>query len=249
MLSVMGDRTKWRENAVTGLLEEVDLETGAILSSEKPPQQKAEKIASGKIRKRKRHKFNPARPHEIVNRKGKVVPAKVGANPDDLPGTRFPYAQTTVDVILMHVTEGMTISKISKMRGMPPKHVIYGWLRRHPEFKAEFEQAKRDRAAYYHDAVIDTAESVEKKSDIPKAKLKMSAYKWGAQVGDPENYADTRKSMGKEEKPPAILIMTGVPLPGDQKAGEPIEVKAETGDYSLEAAQREKEDAEEEASG
>lgn len=126
--------------------------------------------------------------HQVKGPSGKLVWVQDGVNPDDLPQTIWPYSRTLADQIIIEIVEGKTLKDISKLKGFPPLHTLYYWMRQYPEFEEAVDWAKKRRAEHYHDKVIEVAERTKKKSEVNVNKLKISAYKWAAQVGSPQDY-------------------------------------------------------------
>ena len=97
------------------------------------------------------------------------------------PNEKHSYTVELRDQILMLVTEGRTMREVSAEIGIP-YYVLYGWTRAYKEFKSGLKQARKDRAEYYHDKVLEIADNTTNKNVRPN-KLKVDAYRWAASVG------------------------------------------------------------------
>jgi len=113
------------------------------------------------------------------------------------------------DFICQKYMEGKTMAEISKLDGVPPKHIIYQWKRKQPDFRKQLIAAKEDRAEYFHDELIDEARSITHKSEAPVAKVKIDALKWAAERGNPKEYGVIKEEQ-KAPGPLQIIIDTGI---------------------------------------
>jgi hypothetical protein len=107
------------------------------------------------------------------------------------------------------------------MDGMPPIHILRYWMESHKDFREQYKAAKKFRAEYYADLVAETADQTNKKSQVGPAKVKLSAWKWLAEKGNPEDYGN--KTVVEGGKPIRIMIDTGIRRPE-------IEVKSKVED-------------------
>lgn len=135
---------------------------------------------------------------------GEVVPANV----DTTIVTRRKYTPTIASRICQLVREGKPISKIGLMDEFPNPAVIYQWARKYPDFAEALKNAREDRAEYFHDKVIETAEAIQEKDDVPVAKEQIAAYKWAAEKGNPNRYG---KSQEASSGSVTIIVDTGIP--------------------------------------
>jgi len=106
---------------------------------------------------------------------------------------RWNYSLEIGAAIVDLVRQGNTLVKIGKMKGFPNVSTIYRWGMLHPDFKEKIELARKDRAEYFHDKVIETIEEVSCKEDVPAAKLKVDGYRWAAEKGDKDRYGNSSK--------------------------------------------------------
>lgn len=198
-----------------GLLEYVDENGETII-------QKPRKSEDGVIRKPVKIPANNL--HQVLTPDGKLVWAVKGVNPYDLPKTHYPFNEVTMDVICMRVTEGATITELGEEDGFPPAHVMYRWVRKYKEFGKNLIQARKDRAHYFADQVIDIANQTTKKGEVPVNQLKINANKWAAEKGNSSEYGNSTTVKGDKDNPVTFVIDTGIRREIEEK--EPIEVES-----------------------
>ena len=58
------------------------------------------------------------------------------------------------------IVDGMTVDRACKEAGMPSKRTIQYWLKRHPEFRREFEESVHFRNECWLDDNVDVAADV-----------------------------------------------------------------------------------------
>lgn len=220
----------WRENAA-GQMERIN-EKGEVVEvgKKKPPRTRND----GSIRTHGGRVGRPANVdkethHWVKDGTGRNVWVPKGTNPDNLPAVIYPFSQITCDHILREITEGKSVNTIGTMEGIPPVHIIYRWLREYPEFRAQMEIAKKDRAQFRADKVMAIADQeIIHEDQVPGQRLRKDILQWGAEMDD-------RASFGKQTKvlndagPAVFIIHTGVPDP------KSIEVKAEPAQIQVES--------------
>lgn len=131
--------------------------------------------------------------------------------------TKQPYTETMIKKILQYIREGETIESIGRMETMPSAAQIHLWKSQYQELIPWFRQARADRAEYYHDKAVDTADKTTNDSVRPD-RLKVQVYQWAASVGNPAEYAPKPTEQGKGNI--TFYISTGVPH-------KEVEVKSE----------------------
>ena len=198
-----------RTNA-QGIVEGYDDETGEVLwvQAQKPTKSGKPRRVSGPGKgvatdTKETHHF-------VLDGNGRKIWVPKGTNPDHLPKTVWPYSQVTADQVLAKITEGYTVTQIGKMEGFPPQHTIYKWVRQVPEFRNQMKLARSDRAEFFHDKVIESAEKADPEN-VQAERLRVDAYKWAASVGDPDQYGTRVKHAGDVDAPLGFIVVTGVP--------------------------------------
>jgi hypothetical protein len=211
---------EWRQGP-DGILRLIDTETGHVLAQQATKRSNlaspktGKRHASGRPLGRKPADVN-ATHHWILDGNGRKHWVPKGMNPDQIPQVVHPYCEVTVDHILRFVTEGKTLTQVSKIPGMPPVHTVFKWLRKYPEFKSQMNEARKARAEYYADKAIDTAELTEE-DKVQSDRLKTDTYKWAAEVNDRETYGKQTKLTGNVGSV-NLTIVTGVPQPQVEEA-------------------------------
>lgn len=135
-------------------------------------------------------------------------------------GKGYPFAQKKANVIIALVSEGFTLSKICReIEEIPPRHAVNRWLVKYPEFKAQYEEAKKLRADVYADKVIDEAEDATDEKKISVHKFKAEQFRWAAGVGDPSEFNPRPK---EEHQASIYVINTGIERPAIDVEGKPV---------------------------
>lgn len=123
--------------------------------------------------------------------------------------TRTRYSTQLAARIVQKVREGESILNIAKEDSFPSSAVIYAWVRKYPDFGEALKGAREDRAEYFHDKVIATAEALTDRDEVPVAKEQIAAYKWAAEKGNPSRYGkDKSENNGGNV---TIIVDTGIP--------------------------------------
>jgi hypothetical protein len=78
-----------------------------------------------------------------------------------------------------------------------------------PTFDEEIKLARKQRAEYYHDKVIDLAEKITDDDNVAVAKFKADQYRWAAEKGDPASYGNKIEHTGSNVAP-SIIVFTGI---------------------------------------
>lgn len=211
----MGDEDKIARHTFTrvnksGLLEVVDEDSGEVVAVQKSYD--ADLFAD---------KRDQLLEYEID---GKKVLVERGINLDSVHSGGPTYSNFLADIICQRVAEGDTFVKICAEPNMPSYGTLTRWRRQHTHFDEMLEQARADRAEFFHDSVIKSAEEVKTKDDAVIQKAKMDAYKWAAEKGNPDKFGNRTKISGDKGAPLQLIIDTGVPA-SDDKEPEPRDVE------------------------
>lgn len=127
--------------------------------------------------------------------------------PDDL--SYFDAFRKTCMDVAAKISDGYTLMQIGKMQEMPSRRTILYWSSKDPAFAAVLEEARKWRAETFHDKVLEIADAAEE-SNAKSSKVKIDAYRWGAEVGDREKFGSQTKHIGDANKPIAFIIDTGI---------------------------------------
>lgn len=139
---------------------------------------------------------------------------------------QFPYSVELGQAICTMIREGLTMSQVSLLDGMPALSTIFGWKTRYPDFRYNMKQARKDSGQIYHDRIVQTLEDndgIEAMSgaELAKARFKVDTLKWLAEKNNPDDFGNKTKISGDSENPLGIAIIdTGI----RRKAPEPVEV-------------------------
>jgi hypothetical protein len=123
--------------------------------------------------------------------------------------SKYKFDFNTAVAICQSIREGKTLKQIDDDPSLPSLTVVHYWRRNNATFDEEIKLARKDRAEYYHDRVLDLANSEMDKDDVPVAKFKADAYKWAAEKGDPASYGNKIEHSGSNVAP-TIVVVTGI---------------------------------------
>ena len=154
---------------------------------------------------------------------GEIVATQKGYNLDQ---ENLPYTDQVGDIICQRIAEGETMRTICQDSNMPSYGQITRWRRKHSEFNDMLKMARSDRAEFYHDQLIHAAESTKTKDEAVVQRVKVDAYKWAAEKGNPDAYGARTKISGDKNAPLQLIIDTGVPESNHNKVRdvEPVKI-------------------------
>jgi hypothetical protein len=111
--------------------------------------------------------------------------------------------------ICQAIREGKTLQSIAADESFPDLHVISYWRKINATFDEEIKLARKQRAEYYHDKVIELANTVDDDSNVAVAKFKAEQYRWAAEKGDPGSYGNKIEHTGSNTAT-SIVVYTGI---------------------------------------
>lgn len=122
------------------------------------------------------------------------------------------YSLEIADAIINLVRQGKTYTSICTMEGFPPLHIFYQWRSIHPDFSKRLQDARADRANYFHDKAVDVLDSAEgiTKDEVPGAKLRFDGYMKLAEKGSPSEFGNKIEHVGDGIAPKMIILNTGI---------------------------------------
>jgi hypothetical protein len=129
------------------------------------------------------------------------------------------YSTHLADVICALIREGKSLTRICSAPLMPSVHKVYLWLSIYPEFKERYQDAKKHRADFAYNKLLDIAEEAPHthKDFIPGLKVAADIYKWAAEKDNPEEFG--KKEAGVQGGTIInVTLQTGVldtPKPSD----------------------------------
>ena len=127
----------------------------------------------------------------------------------DVDLSKFRFQLETAMLICQAIREGATLKSIGDNPAFPSLTVVHYWRRSNATFDEEIRMARKDRAEYYHDKVLEIAEDTIDRDDVVVAKFKADQYKWAAEKGDPSSYGNKIEHSGSNVAP-TIVVMTGI---------------------------------------
>jgi transposase-like protein len=121
------------------------------------------------------------------------------------------YSVPLGDHVCELVRQGNTYNSITDKMGLGSTQTIYRWRNKHPDFEEHLKAARRDRADYYHDQVMEVAQrDIIERDEVSALKLRTDLYKWGAEKANPQEYGAQTKITGDVESPLQIIVDTGI---------------------------------------
>lgn len=129
-----------------------------------------------------------------------------------VPKSNFQYTVELAAGICSLIERGYTPLAISKMEDLPNLSLINAWKRAHPDFRKAMDEAKVDRAEFFHDRAVAEVDLVEEKDDVVVGKFKFDSYMKLAEKNDPEKYGNQTKITGSGG-PLQIIVNTGIVRP------------------------------------
>lgn len=200
------------KNPRSGLIEIVDIKTGAVVAV----QRDAFQITAQDLL------------IEHVLPTGEKVMLQKGIDPGQLVNTRtHAFNQVVADLFCQQIAEGKSITKVCAMDGFPPYTTICRWRRENPGFKEALEEARRDRSEWMRDQALDEALAADEDS-AQAQKLKHEAYKWLASTDLPERYSAKTKIEGSLNIPMQLVVNTGI-IRNEEEYGREIKDATKTG--------------------
>ena len=128
-------------------------------------------------------------------------------------GTGWQYSPLYRDLICQRISEGKTITEISKLPGFPSTSIIAKWRATHDDLNEHLVAAKAMRAELHHDKIAAALEGMRDlgKDEVPAEKLYIDTNKWLAEKNDPATYGNKIQHSGDSKQPLTMVISTGVP--------------------------------------
>lgn len=123
--------------------------------------------------------------------------------------SKYKFDLHTAMLVCQHIREGATLKQIDNDPDLPSLTVIHYWRRTNASFDEEIKLARKDRAEYYHDRVLDLADETLDKDEVAVNKFKADQYKWAAEKGDPASYGNKIEHTGSNVAP-SIVVVTGI---------------------------------------
>lgn len=125
------------------------------------------------------------------------------------------YTPALRDFICQKVTEGMSLTAITRLPGLPPASIVARFRRENPDFEASYRLALKIRAELAAEELIDTSTVTDEFSDmdIKREELRDKKRRFHAERYYREMFAPTSSPAASSSA--TIVINTGVPEKGD----------------------------------
>lgn len=186
---------KWIDRG-DGVMHLLDA-SGSVIAVQKP-----QKNGSKRVQDTRTHTF-------MLDKNGRRVWVPRGTDLDETP---YPLSEQTWEYVCQMIAEGKTLTSIGKMDGMPPERILRKWKEKDESFKALYVAAKKDRAEYRADKVLEIAENGPiAEEDVPGERLRKDVLQWGAEMDDRSAFGKQTKIVGDPDQPIVFQISTGVP--------------------------------------
>ena len=112
------------------------------------------------------------------------------------------YSPELIEEFCGLIVDGMTIDRACKEAGMPSKRTIKYWLKKHPEFRREFEEAVAFRNQCWMDDCVDLADDAPEGANLTKLKIRLD-MRWkqlsGARLKAVAQHGNNAKLVGEEK--------------------------------------------------
>jgi len=179
-----------------GLIEVIDEMTGNVISVQSSHQD---------LLKTKRERLIE---HTLPD--GTKVYLEKGLSLDRIHPKSYAFSQIVADIICQKIIEGDSMTKICEDPNFPSVSIVAKWKKMNDDFATQVRASYQSRADHYHDKVLSEAEKTKTKDDAPAQKVKIDAYKWAAEKGNPEQYGNRTKLIGDPNAPLQLIINTGI---------------------------------------
>lgn len=122
------------------------------------------------------------------------------------------YSRSYGQMICDFIAEGKTLTKLSKMPGMPSLGTLARWRAENPDFNEAYLMAKKMRAEANNDKILESIEEDAEidKDFVPAARLKLDKLKHVTAVDNPEEFGNRTKISGDKAAPLQLIVDTGI---------------------------------------
>jgi hypothetical protein len=97
------------------------------------------------------------------------------------------YSQQLVDEICERIALGETLRSICLDNHIPDRITVLRWLKKYPDFRNQYAQAREDQADTFAEEIIDIGRTA---GDAQLGRLQMDALKWASSKIAPKKYGD-----------------------------------------------------------
>jgi hypothetical protein len=97
------------------------------------------------------------------------------------------YSEYIANAICERISLGESLRSICRDDNFPDKVTVLRWLKKYPEFRTQYAQARDEQADSYFDMIIDEAFTSH---DAQIGRLRVDALKWVSSRLAPKRYGD-----------------------------------------------------------
>jgi hypothetical protein len=104
-----------------------------------------------------------------------------GANPARKRGRPSVYTAELADLICRRLSDAESLREICRGPGMPSAGAVLGWARTRPEFRRQYDLARRFAVETITDEVLELADNVWRRNSpdaLQDARREIDALKW-----------------------------------------------------------------------
>ena len=188
-----------------GSIDFVDPDTGDIQASQKAKTKR--KDGRVLLHDRKRSDFD-FRWKTAKDGNHILVPMDVSAKNLDPEWSLYKNRRDLCLEIAMEIANGKTFYQLDKLKQFPSTRTVFYWYARDQEFKTLIDEARRVRAEFYHDQLVEVAEDVDE-TNARSSKVKTDIFKHLMAVNDKDRFGQQQK---QDSAPPVVNIVfqTGI---------------------------------------
>lgn len=121
------------------------------------------------------------------------------------------FSQVHADLLIQMIVDGSTLLKACRELHLEYS-IVNKWKADHAEFRGRLDQARKDRAEFQHDKILEIAE------ESKDSKLQIEALKWSTEKNDPDKYSPKTTLKGDKNAPLSFVLSTGIDRGGEPPA-------------------------------
>lgn len=112
-----------------------------------------------------------------------------------------------VDAVLDRIASGMSLEAACRVKGAPSASSVFRYWERHPESRASYEAAKRERALLLAERALEVAQGLHRAEGkdeagaVARDKLDVDTHKWFLARIDGKNWGDKTIHAGDPDQP------------------------------------------------
>jgi len=108
------------------------------------------------------------------------------------------YSKKVTRAICKRIARGDIWYRIANTDGLPSYDTLYTWLRKYPDFREDYAQAREMAADLRADKVLVVAEAATTET-VPRDRLRVGALQWHAGKAAPKKYGPRAGDDGAEK--------------------------------------------------